>query len=103
MPAGAADQAPPDRWYLVYKDETGKLVNRGDFLGLQGEVQRVQVAQAAFKLIDAEGGAALTMPRLARELAAMEQVDEPTALKKIHEILNKAAAIYNKDKVPAGK
>ena len=41
--------------------------------------------------------------RLARELAAMEQVDEPTALKKIHEILNKAAAIYNKDKAPAGK
>ena len=37
--------------------------------------------------------------RLARELAAMEQVDEPTALVKIHEILNKAAAIYNKDKV----
>ena len=37
--------------------------------------------------------------RLARELAAMEQVDEPTALEKILEILNKAAAIYNKDKV----
>src|ERR1700709_1511431 len=37
--------------------------------------------------------------RLARELAAMEQVDEPTALVKILEILNIAAAIYNKDKV----
>jgi CarD family transcriptional regulator len=36
--------------------------------------------------------------RLARELAAMEQVDEPAALEKILDILNKAAAIYNKDK-----
>jgi CarD family transcriptional regulator len=39
--------------------------------------------------------------RLARELAAMEEVDEPTALEKILEILRKAAAIHNKDKVPA--
>ena len=39
--------------------------------------------------------------RLARELAAMEQVDEPTAQEKILEILRKAAAIHNKDKVPA--
>jgi CarD family transcriptional regulator len=37
--------------------------------------------------------------RLARELAAVEQVDEPAALEKILEILNKAAAVYNKDKV----
>ncbi len=37
--------------------------------------------------------------RLARELAAMEQLDEPAALVKLHEILNAAAAIYNKDKV----
>src|SRR6187397_921155 len=36
--------------------------------------------------------------RLARELAAMEQVDEPTALTKILDILNVAATIYNKDK-----
>ena len=36
--------------------------------------------------------------RLARELAAMEQVDEPKALEQILEILNKAAAIYNKEK-----
>ena len=36
--------------------------------------------------------------RLARELAAMEQVDEPTALKQILEILNTAAAIQNKAK-----
>jgi CarD family transcriptional regulator len=34
--------------------------------------------------------------RLARELAAMEQVDEPTALKKLVEILKESAAIYNK-------
>ena len=39
--------------------------------------------------------------RLARELAAMEQVDEPTALVKILEILNKAAAIHNKAKAEA--
>ena len=39
--------------------------------------------------------------RLARELAAMEEVDEPTAQEKILEILRAAAAIYNKDKVPA--
>jgi CarD family transcriptional regulator len=39
--------------------------------------------------------------RLARELAAMEQIDEPAAQEKILEILRKAAAIYNKDKVPA--
>ena len=39
--------------------------------------------------------------RLARELAAMEEVDEPTALQKILEVLRKAAAIYNKDKVEA--
>jgi CarD family transcriptional regulator len=39
--------------------------------------------------------------RLARELAAMEQVDEPAALKKILEILNKAAAIHNKTKAEA--
>ncbi|MEG3154235.1 CarD family transcriptional regulator [Sphingomonas sp. RB1R13] len=36
--------------------------------------------------------------RLARELAAMEQVDEPTALKQILEILNAAATIHNKAK-----
>ena len=34
--------------------------------------------------------------RLARELAAMEQVDEPTASQKLIEILKKAAEIYNK-------
>jgi CarD family transcriptional regulator len=34
--------------------------------------------------------------RLARELAAMEQVDEPTALKKLVEILKESAAFYNK-------
>ena len=34
--------------------------------------------------------------RLARELAAMEQVDEPTAVQKLVEILKKAAEIYNK-------
>ncbi|RHW18679.1 CarD family transcriptional regulator [Sphingomonas gilva] len=39
--------------------------------------------------------------RLARELAAMEQVDEPTAQEKILEILRKAAAIYNKEKAEA--
>ncbi len=39
--------------------------------------------------------------RLARELAAMEQVDEPTAQEKILDILRKAAAIHNKDKVAA--
>ncbi|RYD46191.1 MAG: CarD family transcriptional regulator, partial [Sphingomonadales bacterium] len=39
--------------------------------------------------------------RLARELAAMEQIDEPAALVKIVEILKVAAAIWNKDKVPA--
>ena len=39
--------------------------------------------------------------RLARELAAMEAVDEPTALKQILEILNAAAAIHNKAKAEA--
>jgi CarD family transcriptional regulator len=39
--------------------------------------------------------------RLARELAAMEQTDEKAALAKIHEILNKAAAIHNKAKEAA--
>jgi len=39
--------------------------------------------------------------RLARELGAMEEVDEPTALKQILEILNKAAAIHNKAKAEA--
>ena len=39
--------------------------------------------------------------RLARELAAMEQTDEKSALVKIHEILNKAAAIHNKAKEAA--
>ena len=34
--------------------------------------------------------------RLARELAAMEQVDEPTALVKLLDILRASAAIYNK-------
>ena len=34
--------------------------------------------------------------RLARELAAVEAADEPTALEKIMEILRAAAAIYNK-------
>jgi len=34
--------------------------------------------------------------RLARELAAMEQVDEPAALQKLLEILRASAAIYNK-------
>ncbi len=39
--------------------------------------------------------------RLARELAAMEQLDEPAAVQKILEILRKAAAIYNKEKAAA--
>jgi len=39
--------------------------------------------------------------RLARELAAMEEIDEPAALEKILDILRKAAAMWNKDKVPA--
>ena len=34
--------------------------------------------------------------RLARELAAMEQVDEPTAVQKLIEILKKSAEQYNK-------
>lgn len=38
--------------------------------------------------------------RLARELAAMEQVDEPTAVQKLVEILKKSAEIYNKVAVP---
>ncbi|AUW57210.1 CarD family transcriptional regulator [Sphingobium sp. SCG-1] len=37
--------------------------------------------------------------RLARELAAMEETDEPGALKKILQILNEAAPKYNKEKV----
>ena len=37
--------------------------------------------------------------RLARELAAMEEVDEPRALQKILEILNEAAPKYNREKV----
>jgi len=36
--------------------------------------------------------------RLARELAAMEETDEPSALKKILRILNEAAPKYAKDK-----
>ncbi|MBR7709428.1 CarD family transcriptional regulator [Microvirga sp. SRT01] len=39
--------------------------------------------------------------RLARELAAMEELDEPKAQEKILEILRAAAAIYNKDKPAA--
>jgi len=39
--------------------------------------------------------------RLARELAAMEQLDEPKALERIIEILRDAAAIYNKEKTAA--
>jgi CarD family transcriptional regulator len=37
--------------------------------------------------------------RLARELAAMEQVDEPTAAAKLTDILKASAAIYNKSPV----
>ncbi|MEO8722566.1 MAG: CarD family transcriptional regulator [Sphingobium sp.] len=37
--------------------------------------------------------------RLARELAAMEETDEPAALKKILAILNEAAPKYAKDKL----
>jgi CarD family transcriptional regulator len=37
--------------------------------------------------------------RLARELAAMEQVDEPAALRKILAILNEAAPKYAREKV----
>jgi CarD family transcriptional regulator len=39
--------------------------------------------------------------RLARELAAMEQIDEPAALVKIIDILKLAAPAHAKDKVPA--
>ncbi len=37
--------------------------------------------------------------RLARELAAMEETDEPTALKKIHEILNQYAPQFYVEKI----
>ena len=39
--------------------------------------------------------------RLARELGAMEGTDEKAAQAKILEILNAAAAIYNRDKAAA--
>jgi CarD family transcriptional regulator len=39
--------------------------------------------------------------RLARELGAMEEVDEKKALEKILDILNRAAAIHHKVKVDA--
>jgi len=39
--------------------------------------------------------------RLARELAAMEQIDEKAALEKLLDILRASAAIYNKDKASA--
>jgi CarD family transcriptional regulator len=39
--------------------------------------------------------------RLARELGAMEQIDEKAALEKLLEILNKAAVIHHKVKVEA--
>ena len=39
--------------------------------------------------------------RLARELAAMEETDEPGAQVKILDILRAAAAIYNTDKPAA--
>lgn len=39
--------------------------------------------------------------RLARELAAMEEVEEPKALDKILDILRASAAIYNKEKTAA--
>jgi CarD family transcriptional regulator len=39
--------------------------------------------------------------RLARELAAMEQIDEKAALEKLLDILRASAAIYNKDKATA--
>ena len=39
--------------------------------------------------------------RLARELAAMEEIDEPAAQEKILEILRKAAPLHVKDKVEA--
>jgi CarD family transcriptional regulator len=39
--------------------------------------------------------------RLARELGAMEQVDEKTALAKILDILNKAAAIHHRIRIEA--
>ncbi len=39
--------------------------------------------------------------RLARELAAMEKTDEPSALKKILKILNEAAKIWNKEEEEA--
>jgi CarD family transcriptional regulator len=39
--------------------------------------------------------------RLARELAAMEQTDEKSALAKILEILNKVAPIHHQVKEPA--
>ena len=39
--------------------------------------------------------------RLARELAAMEKTDEPTALKKILKVLNEAAKIWNAEKEEA--
>ena len=39
--------------------------------------------------------------RLARELAAMEEIDEPAALVKIVDILKEAAPAYAKEKVPA--
>jgi len=39
--------------------------------------------------------------RLARELAAMEKTDEKTALKKILEVLNRAAKVWNAEKEDA--
>ncbi len=57
------------------------------------ESPQLPILECARRLGIARGTAT---SRLARELAAMEATDEPTAQVKILDILRKAAAIHNK-------
>ena len=77
-------------------------INSGDLIAISEVVRDLyrsddQPEQSYSERQIFEGAAS----RLARELAAMEEIDEPAALEKILDILRKAAAIHNKDKVPA--
>src|SRR3990170_868226 len=90
-----------DLYVLRFEKERMTLrvpVNKADSVGMR-KLSSDKTMKDALETLKGKPKVKRTMwSRRARELAAMEQTDEKSALTKILEILNEAAAIHNKSK-----
>src|SRR6185436_17624889 len=93
-----------DLYVLRFEKERMTLrvpVNKADSVGMR-KLSSDKTMKDALETLKGKPKIKRTMwSRRARELGAMEQTDEKSALAKILEILNKAAVIHHKAKEPA--